>query len=195
MTERKKVYPDWVQQYRVRGTTVKKRGNNYYLYKHTSKRVPGKKYPMPVDTYIGVITKDGVIKAEKKMVPIASECDVYEYGFSSALQMACPEEWKNAVGNDWEDILFILIKKVSQNTYLIHDNKIPDENGYRVSLSAQYSSLMKKIKSLYKVDKNELEQLKYIYIVYYDKMRILSRISEEQRKILDKLGISNLEVY
>ena len=38
-----KVYPDWVQEQRTKGTTVKKSGNNYYLYKHTSRRVPGKK--------------------------------------------------------------------------------------------------------------------------------------------------------
>ena len=47
------VYPEWVQQQRIKGTTVKKVGNTYYLYKRTSKRVPGKKYPQPVDTYIG----------------------------------------------------------------------------------------------------------------------------------------------
>ncbi len=45
-----KTYPDWVQEYRVRGTTVKKKGEKYYLYKRTSRRVPGKKYPQPVDT-------------------------------------------------------------------------------------------------------------------------------------------------
>ncbi len=38
-----KVYPDWVQEQRTKGTTVKKSGNNYYLYKHTSRRVRGKK--------------------------------------------------------------------------------------------------------------------------------------------------------
>ena len=45
------VYPEWVQQQRIKGTTVKKVGNTYYLYKRTSKRIPGKKYPQPVDTY------------------------------------------------------------------------------------------------------------------------------------------------
>ncbi|SDB58912.1 hypothetical protein [Butyrivibrio sp. INlla16] len=40
-----KVYPEWVQAQRVKGTTIKKKGDSYYLYKRTSKRVPGKKYP------------------------------------------------------------------------------------------------------------------------------------------------------
>lgn len=37
-----KVYPEWVQAQRKRGTTVKKKGDTYYLYKRTSKRVLGK---------------------------------------------------------------------------------------------------------------------------------------------------------
>ena len=28
-----KVYPEWVQRQRIKGTTVKKVGNTYYLYK------------------------------------------------------------------------------------------------------------------------------------------------------------------
>ncbi|MDR1135792.1 MAG: hypothetical protein LBL49_06395 [Clostridiales Family XIII bacterium] len=39
-------YPDWVNAFKVKGTSVKKVGNEYYLYKSTSKRVPGKKYPL-----------------------------------------------------------------------------------------------------------------------------------------------------
>lgn len=64
VTEKK--YPDWVQKHRTKGTTVKKRGDSYYLYKRTSRRVKGKKYPQPVDTYIGVITPEGVIQSNKK---------------------------------------------------------------------------------------------------------------------------------
>ena len=61
-----KVYPDWVQQQKPSGTTVKKVGNNYYLYKHSSKRVPGKKNPVPVDTYIGKITPNGIEKSDSR---------------------------------------------------------------------------------------------------------------------------------
>lgn len=69
MTAAEKRYPDWVQEQRTRGTTVKKKGDTYYLYKRTSRRVPGKKYPQPVDTYIGIITQEGVIKSGKKNIP------------------------------------------------------------------------------------------------------------------------------
>jgi len=66
VTEKK--YPEWVQKYREQGTTIKKKGDAYYLYKRTSKRVPGKKYPQAVDTYIGVITPDGVVKSNMKKI-------------------------------------------------------------------------------------------------------------------------------
>ena len=75
MTE--KVYPEWVQMHRTKGTTVKKKGDAYYLYKRTSKRVPGKKYPQPVDTYIGIITPDGVVKTQKKKL-VLSDIEVWE---------------------------------------------------------------------------------------------------------------------
>lgn len=66
MPTTEKKYPDWVQEYRTKGTTVKTKGDACYLYKRTSRRVKGKKYLQPVDTYIGIITPDGVIKSGKK---------------------------------------------------------------------------------------------------------------------------------
>ena len=88
-----KIYPDWVQAQRARGATVKKKGDTYYLYKRTSRRVPGKKYPQPVDTYIGVITLDGVVESGKRKISLAG-IEVKEYGFSRAVWQLCPEGWK-----------------------------------------------------------------------------------------------------
>ena len=89
-----KVYPEWVQAQKRKGTTIKKVGDNYYLYKHSSKRVPGKKYPVPVDTYIGVITPEGVVESKKKKISMTS-AEVWEYGFSKVLWLLCPEDWKS----------------------------------------------------------------------------------------------------
>ena len=63
-----RVYPDWVQEQKTIGTTVKKVGNNYYLYKHSSKWVPGKKNPVPVDTYIGKITPAGIERSSSRKI-------------------------------------------------------------------------------------------------------------------------------
>ena len=113
MASTEKVYPDWVQAQRVKGTTVKKKGDSYYLYKRTSKRVPGKKYPQPVDTYIGIITPQGVIQTEKKKVSL-SNIVVKEFGYSKAVWELCPESWKKAIGVEWEDVLKrIIIGKCS----------------------------------------------------------------------------------
>ena len=86
--DNKKVYPEWVQRHKERGTSIKKVGENYYLYKHSSKRVPGKKNPVPVDTYIGRITPEGVIRGSKKKVD-ANDSDIIvkEFGFSRAVRM------------------------------------------------------------------------------------------------------------
>ena len=79
MPKSEKTYPEWVQKQRIRGTAVKKKGDAYYLYKRTSKRVPGKKYPQPVDTYIGIITPEGVVKTNRKRVTL-TDVEVWEYG-------------------------------------------------------------------------------------------------------------------
>lgn len=94
MTAAEKRYPDWVQEQRTRGTTVKKKGDTYYLYKRTSRRVPGKKYPQPVDTYIGIITPEGVIKSGKKKISLGG-IEVKEYGFSQAVWQLCPRGGKS----------------------------------------------------------------------------------------------------
>lgn len=90
-----RVYPEWVQSQKRKGTTVKKVENNYYLYKHSSKRVKGKKYPVPVDTYIGKITPEGVEEGtNRKNNSETPEVIVREFGFSNAAIRCYPPEWK-----------------------------------------------------------------------------------------------------
>ena len=99
MPKTEKVYPEWVQKYRKKGPTVKKKGDSYYLYKRTSRRVPGKKYPQPVDTYVGIITPDGVVQTQRKRVEL-TDIEVREYGYSNALWKLCPQGWKDSVGEE-----------------------------------------------------------------------------------------------
>lgn len=185
----KKVYPDWVQVHKVQGTTIKKVGTNYYLYKHTSKRVPGKKYPQPVDTYIGVITPDGVMESKKKKLSLAG-VEVREYGFSKALWLLCPENWKKPLGNDWADVLSIIIRKWSPESYLGKEKHIKNEGDFHYQFAAQMGSLSRKIYKEHGVDLSELELLKTIYLIYLEKETVVSKIKEEQKILLDKAGIS-----
>ena len=60
-----KRYPDWVEKQRIKGTSIKQIGDNYYLYSVTSKYSKDKGYPVSVQRYIGKITRDGLIEPDK----------------------------------------------------------------------------------------------------------------------------------
>jgi len=187
-----KVYPDWVQAHKKRGTTIKKVGSNYYLYKHTSKRVPGKKYPQPVDTYIGVITPDGVVESRKKKLSL-TDVEVKEYGFSKALWLLCPQSWKNPLGDDWEDILAIITLKWSPKSYLLKERNIKKEEDFRYQFGAQMASLSRRIYKEHGVDVSELHELDDIYLVYLENEVVVSRIDNTRQLVLEKLGV-NIEM-
>lgn len=59
------MYPDWVEKYHTKGTSIKLINGTYYLYNVTSKRVKDKAYPVSIQKYIGKITKEGLIEPEK----------------------------------------------------------------------------------------------------------------------------------
>ena len=182
-----KTYPDWVQAYRVRGTTVKKKGDSYYLYKRTSKRVPGKKYPQPVDTYIGVITPDGIVEGKKKLS--LSDIEIWEYGYSKAVWDLCPDSWKKPLGSDWEDVLKLIILKWSPTSYLGREVVQKTEQDLRYQFPTQMASLSRRIFKERGVELKELEVLKTVYLVVFGKESALSRISSGQRMLIDSLGL------
>lgn len=60
-----KKYPDWVERHHTKGTSIKKIGNNYYLYSVTSRYDRDKGYPVSVQKYIGTISEDdGLVKPQ-----------------------------------------------------------------------------------------------------------------------------------
>ena len=190
-----KVYPEWVQQHKRKGTTIKKVGNNYYLYKHSSKRVPGKKYPVPVDTYIGRITQEGVVESEIKKVDTAKvHVVVKEYGFSYSVERLCTKEWKEILGNCWRDVLDTIILKESPESYISGLRDYPGQLDPHIQLAAQKSSLIRRIKNAYGVSWTELQTLSTIYLVSISGRKYISAVSESQQEILDRLGVT-MEVH
>ncbi len=184
-----KVYPEWVQAQKRKGTAIKKVGGNYYLYKHSSKRVPGKKYPVPVDTYIGTITPDGVIESKKKKLALTS-AEVWEYGFSKAIWALCPEDWKKPLGNDWEDVLSIITLKWSPYSYLAKRKPIRAEGEFHYQFAAQMGSLSRRIHKSHGVTMDELHKLDRIYLICIGKEEIVSMINPEQKQLLERLQVN-----
>ena len=182
-----KTYPDWVQAYRSRGKTVKKKGDSYYLYKRTSRRVPGKKYPQPVDTYLGIITPEGIITTNKKKVTM-TEIEVWEFGFSKAIWDLCPEGWKKTLGDDWEDILKIILSEWSQQSYLWRGGTKRREE-FRCQWGAQASSLSRRIFKEHGAGIKELEPLKGVYLVVMGKEKAISKLKPEHQMLIGSLGL------
>lgn len=190
-----KVYPEWVQRQKTKGTTVKKVGNNYYLYKHSSKRVPGKKYPVPKDTYIGKITPNGIEEGSSRKIPVDSpEVTVKEFGFSRAVEELCPAGWKGPLGGAWQEVLDFIIVRESPESYVVQVREVPKELNPHIQYGAQKGMLMKRMKQEFGVDLKELWLLSTIYIVSVGGKRLVSVISDEQGKLLEKLGL-RLEAY
>ena len=189
-----KVYPDWVQEQKTRGTTVKKVGNNYYLYKHSSKRVQGKKNPVPVDTYIGKITPDGIERSSSKKVDVnAPEVIVKEYGFSRAMELLCPAGRKESLGKNWQKVLDFIIVRESPESYIPQFREVPQQLDPHIQLGAQKSALQRRMRNEHGIDLKDIRPLMTIYIVRIAGRKLLSKISDEQKELLEKLGL-NLEV-
>ena len=183
------MYPEWVQEQRIKGTTVKKVGNTYYLYKRTSKRVAGKKYPQPIDTYIGVITPDGIIERKRQRLATTS-IKVKEYGFSKAVWDSCPDDWKKAVGEGWEDKLACMIRNASPESYLCEEMDVKEEEELSFSVASQAGMLSRRFYKKYGVEFSSLEKLRNIYLVYIENHVFVSEITEEQMELLKKISVS-----
>jgi len=183
-----KVYPEWVQAQRIKGTTIKKKGDSYYLYKRTSKRIPGKKYPQPVDTYIGLITPDGLVESNRKILSV-NDVEVHEYGFSHAVEQLCPDDWKKPLGSKWGSVLDYIISRESSETYIKKERSIPTELDEHVQYGAQKGMLIKRMINAHGIDFDKLRPLMTVYLVYIDGKKIISKINEEQQILIDRLGI------
>ena len=190
-----RVYPEWVQKHKTKGTSVRKVGNNYYIYKHSSKRVPGKKNPVPNDTYIGKITPEGIVRSSNRKVDSTdSDIVVKEYGYSRALQHLCPLGWKEALGELWQEVLDYIIVHDSPESYIKEVRDVAEKLDPHIQHAAQKGMLIRRIRQEYGINVRDLLPLSTVYIVSIGGKRFISRLSNEHREILSKIGLE-LEVY
>jgi len=183
-------YPDWVNAYKEKGTSIKKVGNSYYLYKSTSKRVQGKKYPQPVQKFVGTITKDGVKRSKIKKVELG-KVHVYEYGFSYALKKIVPAKFFDDIRDSEkaEHVFLNVIKHFSPRSYLLRGTRLPSTEELHMSLSVQ----TRKIERLCKIKMEELFPLMNLYLVEIDGNEMISEKTEEMKSILERVGVKNYD--
>ena len=180
-------YPDWVNAFKEKGTSIKKVGNEYYLYKSTSKRVPGKKYPQPIQEYIGTITKDGVHRTNIRKIS-TDRIKVYEYGMSYALQSLLPEAFL-VNSHDRQTLRFAflhIVKHVSPKSYLLRGTELPALSVLHINLNVQ----IKRYERLTGISIEELRPLSELYLVETKECDMLSEITHEMRDIFARLGVN-----
>jgi hypothetical protein len=179
-------YPDWVNAFKEKGTSVKKVGKEYYLYRATSKRVPGKKYPQPVEDYIGTITKEGVIETKVRKISTDS-VKVYEYGMSYALQSLLPEAFLiNSHDRETLRYAFLhIVKHVSPRSYLLRGTELPTISELHINLPLQ----LKRYERLASITIEDLRPLSELYLVETRECDMLSEITPEMQEIYKGLGV------
>ena len=140
-------------------------------------------------TYIGVITPEGVIQSNKRKVDL-TDAEVWEYGFSKAVWELCPDDWKKPLGDDWQDVLSIILLKQSPTSYIQKTRMMKKESDFRYQFAAQTASLSRRIYKKRGISLEELRQLGTIYLVCLDKTEIISKINEEQQGLLEKIQVA-----
>lgn len=88
-----------------------------------------------------------------------TSAEVWEYGFSKALWLLCPDDWKKPLGDDWEDVLSIITVKWSPESYILRERKIKREEDFHYQFAAQMGSLSRRIYKSQGVDIDELRKL------------------------------------
>ncbi|WP_417076072.1 hypothetical protein [Holdemania filiformis] len=191
-------YPDYVKQFRPKGTIVKRVNDTYYAYYATSQRVPDKKYPVQVIKGLaGKIDAYGFHPLTRNVVD-TEHVIIRECGFTNFL-LKFEEEYisrrKETVAVA-KNIYRSMIVYLSNNSYLNEEPGItlyPREElieRFHIGIPNQLTAISKLIG--YRLE--ELEPLKYICSVRMGKRMYQGELSEAQKKLLDRLGVKENEI-
>jgi hypothetical protein len=184
-------YPNWVNAQKTKGTAVKKVGDSYYLYSATSKRVAGKKYPQPVQKFIGTITPNGVVKSNVRKVS-TERVRVFEYGFSFALKHLLPEKFLEDIRDrEKGNYVFLnIVRSFSPTSYLLRDTDVPTPEELHVSLCCQ----TKKFERLTGIAIIDLLPLKELYLVETKETDMLSVVTLRMSEIFSGIGADRYDL-
>ena len=71
----------------------------------------------------------------------------------------------------------------------MREKSLKTEQDFHYQFNAQAASLSRRIYKERGVDLKELQILKSIYLVYFEKGSVVSKISREQEELLEKTGV------
>ena len=192
-------YPDYVKQYRPKGTVVKYVNGIYYAYYAKSKRVPDKSYPVQViEGLAGRIDEYGFHETTKAMVQ-TDHILIRECGFTNFL-LRYEEEYiynrRNNRRKDAQNLYRSMIVYLSNNSYLNEDR---DTRIYSTGEMTEWFGVgipnqITAIEKLCEHTMQELEPLKYICSVQMGNRRFESELTEAQRRLLEKIGLEEKDV-
>ena len=191
-------YPDYVKQFRPKGTVVKRVNNTFYAYYATSKRNPDKKYPVQIIKGLaGRIDESGFHPLSKALVD-TKHVVVRECGFTNFL-LKFEEEYisrrKERV-KERRNLYRSMIVYLSNNSYLNDDpgttvysaSEMIDK--FQIGIPNQLTAISK----ICEYDLGDLEPLKYICSVTMGNRVFESELTDAQRKLLERIGITENDV-
>ena len=196
---RKTEYPEFIRKLRPKGTCLKKAGDIYNVYQVTSKRMPGKKYPMPqTGPLLGYIDEQG-FHEKKKQVFDVQDLTSYEYGYTAYLLLH-EDDFVSHFKKSHAKLLVKEAKEIFRNMILIlspysvlaidtsFQKKSAEElhDLYGVSVCATKSL----INRIMPIDENIEAGLKCLGCIRTNKKLILSKPCEALKTHLDNIGIT-----
>lgn len=196
---RKTEYPEFIRKLRPKGTCLKKAGDIYNVYQVTSKRMPGKKYPMPqTGPLLGYIDEQR-FHEKKKQVFDVQDLTSYEYGYTAYLLLH-EDDFVSHFKKSHAKLLVKEAKEIFRNMILIlspysvlaidtsFQKKSAEElhDLYDVSVCATKSL----INRIMPIDENIEAGLKCLGCIRTNKKLILSKPCEALKTHLDNIGIT-----
>lgn len=191
-------YPDYIKQFRPKGTIIKKVNDTYYAYYATSKRVPGKSYPVQVIKGLaGKIDKNGFHQLSSAVVD-TQNIVIRECGFTNFL-LKFEEEYisrRSESVREKRNIYRSMIVYLSNNSYLNDEPTVtiysPEQlvNKFHIGIPNQLTAISKMIE--YQLE--TLEPLKYICSVKMGKRMFQSELTQAQKELIERLGITEDEI-
>lgn len=192
-------YPEFVRAFRPKGTCVKKIGKTYYVYRVTSKRLPGRKSPVPqTGPLLGYIDEQGYHEKTRQIVDMGNVVS-YEYGYTAFLLLH-ENDFVSAVRKSHPKLLIRELKEVFRNVILIlspysilnvdssFERKTAEElhTCYGISVCAMSAQIAK----LMPIDEKIESGLKCLGCIRTDGNLILSSPCDALREHLGDVGIT-----